>query len=228
MNCSECLAPLSEELAERGGRCPACGASVGATGGEPATDFPAFNGGLPPEAGIPLSEVATAGAAPEGSGLPPLPPGSKLRIFEATPERLAVYLPGGGSGLGCMVVFGAVFAAVGAAVIASVAFKMGKGNEIAGFAFGALFAAAGCGIAFAGLKLALETTLVVASRGRLQIVRRFLGRERREDYDLGPASNAVLEVAYEQNYQPVYRVRIDGAAKPIKFGTSRTTLYLTS
>src|SRR5262245_46915167 len=100
-HCPSCQAAIEPDLIESTGRaeCPFCQADLSGLGlPEPAVDL---------AASLPADDAAASDeplSAPLTRPLAEPPAKSRIRIVESTPERLVLYIPGGGKqarALGC-------------------------------------------------------------------------------------------------------------------------------
>ena len=167
---------------------------------------------------------ATVGG-PEASHIPlsPLPYGSAIEIWLATPERRLFHITRGRHG------FQGAFAALWLTVVLCMTVsivnqprKAGDDPVVAAAAMAA-FWLAGFAMLFAGVRHRHLKTTVLLERDRLVVARNLFGWESVDETSLAGASAADLVVAYEENYKPVFAVRVQGGERKIQFGAALET-----
>jgi len=85
--------------------------------------------------------------------------------------------------------------------------------------FFTVFWSVGLGMLYVALKMKFESLMLCLEPDRLSIQRSFLG-QKMSTIQLREDSKARLQVSYEENDVPVYRIEIDGVSKKEKFGTA--------
>lgn len=218
--CPQCRAAINPDLVDDDGRveCPFCNNewSLLELPQSPCETF--------------FSESATGATLSDATSLakslPALPPGSQIKVVEATDDRLVLYVPGGGKqarGLGCFAIFWNGFMCLFTPMML-VGVLQGGGNDappVLGLvAFLGLFWAVGLGMAWFAVKFKYERTFLLVDRDRLVVQRVLFSRKRIEATDLEADSRAALVESYQQNDNPVYRVEVQGTNRAAKFGTS--------
>jgi hypothetical protein len=217
--CPGCQAEIEPDLVERTGNaiCPFCGAELSSLGlalphaeSRPAVDSP---GG-----GFESGSITRP--------LPPVPAGSTIKIVESTPERLVLFIPGGGgraSGLGCFGLVWNLFVVVFSAVfLGTILFDKGGDAPpvlpVVGIL--SLFWLIGIGFIFFWIKFRFERTFLLLDPGRIVVQRVLFNRKRLSETILDAESRAELVESYRQNEKPVYRVEVRGTPASAKFGTA--------
>jgi hypothetical protein len=147
-------------------------------------------------------------------------PGSKIQVVERAPDRLVLFIPGGGSGaagLGCFAVVWNGFMTFFTAMM----FAGGvAGRPLLGiFAFLGLFWAVGLGMAWFAIKMKFERVMLLVDPAHAVIQKTLFGRVRTDEADLARGSSAELVESYQQNDRPIYAVTINGVGRNLKFGT---------
>lgn len=217
--CPKCHAAIEPDLLETTGRaeCPFCGA-----------DLSSLN--LPAPSAAPLGEERSGELAASTSAgitrdLPPLPEKSLIRIVESTPERLVLFIPGGGkqaTGLGCFALFWNLFMCLFTPPWFIGAFQ-GKGDGppmLVMIPFLGLFWAVGLGMAYFWFRMKYQRTFLLLDRDRLAVQTVLLNRKKLVETLLTPESRAELVESYQQNDVPVYRIEVKGSNAAAKFGTA--------
>ena len=218
--CPKCGAEIHPDLVETTGAtvCPFCSADLS-------------------ELGLPQSESRSNSPESESSifdtagdrltlTFPPLPEKSRIKVVEASDDRLVLYLPGGSkqaAGLGCFAAMWIGFMCVFTPPWFLGALQ-GPGNNppptLALIGFLGLFWTIGLGMAWFWAKMKYERTFLLLERHRLVVQKVLFNRKRIQETTLMPDSRADLVEAYQQNDTPVYRIEVRGQNRPAKFGTA--------
>ena len=153
------------------------------------------------------------------------PPGSRIEVVEAG-RPLVLRIPAGsphGRSVLVFALFWNVIAWVLAGAALYTAFQAGVGWGLGGkgngpvpafvLGFVGLFPAIGAGLAVWWAKLQFTRTLLFAEPGRVAVRTEWFGRERTRTANLLPGDRADLEVAFEENDEPRYRVRVGPKAE---------------
>src|SRR5215207_3819909 len=175
------------------------------------------------EIGRNASDAATEGDEASDVPLSPLPYGSAIEIWLATPERRLFHITRGRHG------FQGAFAALWLTVVLCMTVnifnqprKAGDDPTVAAASM-AVFWLAGFAMLFAGVRHRHLKTTVLLERDRLVVARNLFGWESVDETSLAGASAADLVVAYEENYKPVFAVRVKGVERKIQFGAALET-----
>jgi hypothetical protein len=157
------------------------------------------------------------------------PAGSTIDLIEASDSRVVMVIPPGAKrarGMGCFALaWLAITVPVGVTLLLSTANPdvkwEGDGRPpLWGVAlFFTVFWSVGLGMWYVALKMKFESLMLCLEPDRLSIQRSFLG-QKMSTIQLREDSKARLQVSYEENDVPVYRIEIDGVSKKEKFGTA--------
>jgi hypothetical protein len=147
------------------------------------------------------------------------PLGTAIEIWEATPDRRIFHLRRGRGGF--FLFFAAAWLAL--TIFAASANLPGRrigNNVLPNASFVALFWLAGLALMFTALRQRFLRTTVLLERERLLVERNLFGWKSVAETPLAEASMADLVVAYEENYKPVFAIRLGGVERKIQFGAS--------
>lgn len=150
----------------------------------------------------------------------PLPFNSSIEIWQSTPDRRIFHLRGGrNSPLG---IFACVWLAFIAFATANMIAKGAQhGNHLArDLAFMSIFWAVGFFMLFAYLRQRYLKSNILLERDRLLVEKNLFGWKSVAETSLTGVSTADLVVAYEENYKPVFAVRVTGVERKIQFGAA--------
>ncbi|MBS0262985.1 MAG: hypothetical protein JSS02_13655 [Planctomycetes bacterium] len=221
--CPECHAAIAPDLLESTGAavCPFCDADLS------ALDLPG-----PPEprdrdeAATATTNIANGSPARSRHPLPPLPQDSLIRVEVADPERMVLYIPGGGASSGGLGFFAVIWNGFMVVFTTLMVLGVAKGQQaqappILGIvAFFTLFWGVGLGMGYAWLRMKYQRTFLLIERSRIVVQRVLFGHKRVLETALNAESRAVLVEAYSQNEVPVYRVEVPGSPRAARFGTA--------
>jgi len=154
--------------------------------------------------------------SPSSETLSPLPQNSAITIWHATPDRRIFHLRGGkGFPIIFSVIWLTIVAFISAGMVTGAKFD---GDARVGAAILGAFWIIGFVLIYVGVRHRYLRITVLLERNRLVIERNLLGWKSAEETSLEGVGVADLVVAYEQNYQPVFAVRVSGVEKKIQFG----------
>lgn len=218
--CPNCRAEIHPDLIETTGAavCPFCNADLS-------------------ELGLPHFVSGSVSLEPESSEFgesdnlfahmfPPLPEKSRIKVVEASDDRLVLYLPGGGKqarGLGCFALLWNGFMCLFTPLWFLGVFQ-GAGNNapptlfLIGFL--GLFWAVGLGMALFWMQMKYKRTFLLIERHRLVVQQVLFNRKRIQETTLTADSRADLVESYQQNDVPVYHIEVRGQDRPAKFATA--------
>ena len=215
-SCPGCHATLDEDTLARleSPECPFCGQEL-------------------PQAMLAASErfrPAEVSASPKASDTDAstiaatLPPKSRIQVVEASPDRLLLYIPAGGSrqtrGLGFFALFWNGFMAVFTSIWAVVG-----GKDVPWFflvPFLGLFWLIGLVMLGFWIRMRFSRFFVLVEPTRFSLQRVLFNRKTTKTAELGPESRAELVESYRENNVPVYAVAVTGTPRTIKFGVGLT------
>lgn len=226
--CPSCRAQIEPDLVEKTGRaeCPFCSADLSGLGLlEPAAVPPLLSNEFDSVDENDAVESSAGSAAATGS-LPAVPDKSKIRVVEATGDRLVLFIPGGGkqaAGIGCFAVFWNGFMTIFTPLMVAGLLKDDAGNAPSLWfvvPFLSLFWIIGLGMAYFWVKIKYERTLLLVDRERVAVQKTLLNRKKLVETALADDAKAELVESYQQNDVPVYRIEIRGTPAPARFGTA--------
>ncbi|HID23701.1 MAG TPA: hypothetical protein EYP14_15070 [Planctomycetaceae bacterium] len=153
-----------------------------------------------------------------------LPPKSRIRVVEATPERLLLYIPAGSSrqtrGLGVLALFWNGFMAVYTGICVAI------GGAIAPLVvlipFSGLFWLIGLFMLGFWVRMRFSRFFVLVEPNRFTLQRVLFNRKSLQMTELGPDARAELVESYRENNVPVYAIAVTGTDRTIKFGVALT------
>ncbi|MCS7305798.1 MAG: zinc-ribbon domain-containing protein [Thermoguttaceae bacterium] len=221
LHCPHCGAVLDEGfLAAQGAEfdCPECDQPVRLEELQAADATEQLRAGQQPSYAEQLCEAAEP--------ISDTPPPGRLECVQKDRQLIILILPGSNRvvrSLGCMaVVWLTMIAGMSIMMIRVGMFAMGFPWEALPLVaiFAVVFWGAGLAMLYFWLLGRFGKTYVLVEPDRVVIRRVLFGRERLQEYPLGPSSRAELVESYRQNNQPVYKVSISTpSGKAASFGT---------
>jgi hypothetical protein len=155
--------------------------------------------------------------------LTPLPHRSDIEICQATPDRRIFRLrySRGGS----LIFFAVCWLAIVALFTGGLLFgaKKPEGDAVVAVLVTVLFWVIGFGLLFVGLRQRFLKVTILLERDRLVVERDLFGWKSADTASLLGVAAADLVVAYEENYKPVFAVRVNGVERKIQFGAGLQT-----
>lgn len=152
---------------------------------------------------------------------PPFP-GSRIQVVERSPERLAVYISGGGPNahaLGCFaVMWNGIVLVVSGGFLAAALHPNGPPWFV--FAFLSLFWLIGLWLLYFAIRMKFERTMLLVEPTRAVLQRTLFQRVKTEDTQLTEGTSATLVESYSQNDSPVFAIHIPGVDSTLKIGTA--------
>lgn len=157
----------------------------------------------------------------ESQSQPAMPPGCRVRLIEATPDRLVLAIPAGGPKARSLGVMAFVWNAVMVGMTVAVVFA---GFEFAPILFAIPFITLFlvCGIALAGAWVGLRFTRtnLLVTRGDLAIQKILWFHKSLQQTDLDEQSAARLVESYIENDKTVFKVEVPGIQHTAVLGTA--------
>lgn len=203
--------------------CPACGASLDASSaadecpfcGESLQHLPTAARDL--SAGRPAHHAVTSqrGFFP----VEELPTSRHIEVVQDDADRAVLEISGGGSRSTSLLVFAVVWNAIVWPVFLVFAFAASDLPAFVALIPG-LMVAIGTGLLYFAVRMRFARTLILLEPERIALQTILFGWKTTKQFALNSNSRASLQVAYEQNGEPVYRVDVCGADGSAKLATA--------
>lgn len=187
--------------------CPFCGAGLGRKAADPST--------------VAVDRRGNTLSTHDSRFFPldDLPGKRRVDVIRDDRQTAILKITGGGRRSTSLLIFAAVWNAIAWPVFIIFAVTADDVPRIATLIPG-LLVIVGLGMTYVGLRMKFGQTLVLLESERIALQHILFGWKTTKQFSLDEDSRASLEMAYQQNNEPVYRVEVHGSNGTAKLATS--------